>query len=100
MSYNQSKPYDNSKNNNDNVNDSYNDNDNNNDKDNDNVNFWSSCLIFCKKIFRKSHITDTIIRMSKHQSPLTSFVLFWRSTLTQMIRTHAQVLRLVSNHLL
>ena len=100
MSYNQSKPYNNSKNNNDNVNDSYNDNDNNNDKDNDNVNFWSSCLIFCKKIFRKSHITDTIIRMSKHQSPLTSFVLFWSSTLTQMIRTHAQVLRLVSNHLL
>ena len=62
MSYNQSKPYDNSKNNNDNVNDSYNDNDNNNDKDNDNVNFWSSCLIFCKKIFRKSHITDTIFQ--------------------------------------
>ena len=98
MSYNQSKPYDNSKNNNDNINDSCNDNDNN--KDNDNVIFWSSCLIFCKEIFLKSHITVTIIRKSKHQSPLTSFVLFWSSTLTQMIRTHAQVLRLVSNHLL
>ena len=51
MSYNQTKPYDNSKNNNDNDNDSYKDNDNNNDKDNDNINFWSSCLIVCEKKF-------------------------------------------------
>ena len=66
MSYNQTKPYDNSKNNNDNDNDSYNDNDNNNDKDNDNINFWKSCLIVCEKIFQKSIIIGTIIRMSKH----------------------------------
>ena len=44
-----------------------------------------------KKIFLKSIIVGTIIRMSK-QSPLTPFLLFWSSTLTQMIRTHAQVL--------
>ena len=67
MSYNQTKPYDNSKNNNDNDNDSYKDNDNNNDKDIDNINFWSSCLIVCeKKIFLKSIIIGTFIRMSKH----------------------------------
>ena len=66
MSYNQTKPYDNSKNNDDNDNDSYNDNDNNNDNDNDNVNFWSCCLIFCKKFFLKSHIIVTIIENISH----------------------------------
>ena len=55
MSCNQTKPYDNSKNNNDNDNDSYKDNDNNNDKDNDNINFWSSCLIVCEKNFPEKY---------------------------------------------